>query len=145
MDWLGIGVFILAIGFAVLVFFLIPVLKRLDVTLSKTTETIEASKKSLKDISGETTLILHNTNKSLEDVNTKLAKLDPLFDIVQDTGKSAHHLTASLMKFTGSKAEDAEKGTAILNRYNLQGIIRGAAFLYYLREKKAAAGKSKTG
>ncbi len=40
MDWIGIGVFVLAIGFLVAVIFLIPALNNLAKTLDKTASTV---------------------------------------------------------------------------------------------------------
>ncbi|WP_078592530.1 DUF948 domain-containing protein [Evansella clarkii] len=143
MDWLGIGVFILALGFAVLVFFLIPVLKKLESTLGSTAETIDKTQKSLEDITNETTLILYNTNETLLDINNKMTKLDPLFQIVHDTGESAHHLTSTMAKVTMDKSERAKLGTEVLDANNLRGILRGAAFIYYLKQAKKEADKKK--
>ncbi|MCD8510958.1 MAG: DUF948 domain-containing protein [Bacillus sp. (in: Bacteria)] len=55
MDWLGIGVFILSIGFAVMVFYLIPVFKNLTRTLGATADTITSTEKELEKITNETT------------------------------------------------------------------------------------------
>ena len=143
MDWLGIGVFILALGFAVVVFFLIPVLKKLETTLGSTAETINTAQKSLENLTSETTLILYNTNETLLDINNKMSKLDPLFQIVHDTGESAHHLTSTMVRVTTDKSERAKLGTEILDKENLRGILRGAAFIYYLRNAKKEADKKK--
>lgn len=89
MDWLGIGVFILSIGFAVMVFYLIPVFKNLTRTLGATADTITSTEKELEKITNETTVILHSSNETLANVNDKLGKLDPLFDVMNDAGKSA--------------------------------------------------------
>ncbi|RKL67245.1 hypothetical protein CR203_12110 [Salipaludibacillus neizhouensis] len=136
MDWLGIGVFILSLAFAALVILLIPVFKKLTETLGHTAETVESVNKTVGEVSGEATVILHNVNETLMDVNEKIAQLNPLFKIVHDTGESAHHLTSTMVKFTSKKADHAQAGTDILDRNNLEGILRGAAFIYYLRQAK---------
>ncbi|UCZ53826.1 DUF948 domain-containing protein [Bacillus shivajii] len=136
MDWLGIGVFILSLGFSVLVFYLIPVLKNLTTTLSHTADTVKTTEKSIEEVTSEATLILHNTNETLLDVNEKIGQLNPLFKIIHDTGESAHHLTSSMVRLTSDKAERAKAGTDILDKNGLEGILRGAAFIYYLRNAK---------
>ncbi|MFA9558388.1 DUF948 domain-containing protein [Evansella sp. AB-rgal1] len=146
MDWLGIGVLVLAIGFMVLVIFLIPVLKRLEKTLGATAETIEKTQKSMEELTSETTLMLFNTNETILDVNNKLTKLDPLFQIVHDTGESAHHLASSIAKVTKineNKNGNSEGVDEILDRRKLEGLVRGAAFIYYLREAKKVFDKRK--
>ncbi|ADU28738.1 DUF948 domain-containing protein [Evansella cellulosilytica] len=139
MDWLGIGVFILSIGFAVLIIFLRPVLKRLEETLGATAKTINTTGASITELSKETVGVIHNSNETLADVNEKLAKLDPLFQIIHDTGESAHHLTSTLAKFSVDKAERAQAGMDILDKNKLEGLMRGAAFIYYLRQAKKAS------
>ncbi|MDQ0254042.1 uncharacterized protein YoxC [Evansella vedderi] len=136
MDWLGIGVFILAIGFAILVFIMIPVIKNLEKTLGAAADTITTTQKGIEDITSETAIVLNTTNETLLNVNDKLKKLDPLFDTVNDAGKSAQHMTSSLVRITGAKAQRTADGTEILDRNNLEGILRGAAFIYYLTRKK---------
>lgn len=136
MDWLGIGVFILSIGFAIMVFYLIPVFKNLSKTLGATADTITSTEKELEKITNETTVMLHTSNETLANVNDKLGKLDPLFDVMNDAGKSAHHFTSSLVRVIGTKAEKTSEGTEILDRHNLEGIMRGAAFIYYLTKRK---------
>lgn len=136
MDWLGIGVFILSLAFAGLVILLIPVFKKLTETLSHTAETVESVNKTVGEVSGEATVILHNVNETLLDVNEKIAQLNPLFKIIHDTGESAHHLTSTMVKYTSNKAERAQAGKEILDKNNLEGILRGAAFIYYLRQAK---------
>ncbi|MBU9722830.1 MULTISPECIES: DUF948 domain-containing protein [Bacillaceae] len=143
MDWLGIGVFILSLGFAVGVISLIPVLNKLASTLGATAVTIEKTHKTIDDLTGETKLMLQQTNETIADLNNKMAKLDPLFQIVHDTGESAHHLTSSLVRITGAKADHVHTGTEILDRNKLQGLVRGAAFIYYLKQAKNQMDRTK--
>ncbi|ERN53474.1 DUF948 domain-containing protein [Alkalihalophilus marmarensis] len=134
MDWLGIGVLILAIGFAVLVVLLIPVLKKLTETLDNTAKTISQAEKSLDDITSETKLVLYNANETLMDVNHKVSKLDPLFDVVEDAGQATHHLTETLADYTGAKMDEVKTGAEVGRQKNLKGFVRGVALMYYLRK-----------
>ena len=136
MDWLGIGVLILALGFAVLVYFLIPVLKNLATTLDKTAETIEKSTGSIEVITEETAAILHTTNDTLTDVNGKLGQLNPLFHIIHDAGEAAHNLTSSLVKVTETKGDRTKLVAESINKTNVDGLLRGAAFVFYLIQAK---------
>ncbi|PRO66220.1 DUF948 domain-containing protein [Alkalicoccus urumqiensis] len=136
MDWLGIGVLVLAIAIFIGVLFLRPVLTKLAETLGNTAETVSTLNKSLGEITSETTLILYNTNETLVDVNDKIGKLNPLFDIVHDTGEAAHHLTATMASYTSVKHDRAQEGVNYINKKDLEGILRGAAFVYYLRQVK---------
>ncbi|CAM3950368.1 DUF948 domain-containing protein [Alkalicoccus chagannorensis] len=136
MDWLGIGVLVFAIAIFIGVLFLKPVLDKLAATLDNTAETVSTVNKSLGDITSETSLILYNTNETLVDVNDKIAKLNPLFSIIHDTGEAAHHLTATMASYTSVKHDRAEAGINYINAKDLEGIMRGAAFVYYLRQVK---------
>ncbi|MFC4734966.1 DUF948 domain-containing protein [Bacillus daqingensis] len=141
MDWLGIGVLVLAIAFFVAVLFLRPVLNNLAATLSNTADTVSTLNKSLGEITSETTLILYNTNETLVDVNEKIGKLNPLFDIIHDTGEAAHHLTGTLASYTSVKHDRATAGINYIDKKHLEGILRGAAFVYYLRQIKKESNK----
>ncbi|WP_100372950.1 DUF948 domain-containing protein [Bacillus sp. FJAT-45037] len=135
MDWLGIGVLILAIGFAVLIAFLIPVLKKLTETLDNTAKTIAQAEKSLENITSETSLVLYNANETLMDVNHKVAKLNPLFDIVEDAGQATHQLTGTLAQFTEKKMSPVRQADDLSKDKNIKGFVRGVALIYYLRKK----------
>ncbi|WP_147803995.1 DUF948 domain-containing protein [Alkalicoccus halolimnae] len=136
MDWIGIGVFIIAVALLIGVLFLLPVLKKLADTLGNTAETVLTLNKSLGEMTSETSLILYNTNETLVDLNTKIGKLNPLFDIIHDTGEAAHHLTGTLASYTSVKHDRAEAGINFIDKKDLEGIMRGAAFIYYLRQVK---------
>ena len=137
MDWLGIGVFILAIGFAVLVAFIIPVLKKLTVTISKTADTVDQAEKSLAELTNETRLLLYNTNETLMDVNDKIAKLDPIFDVVEDSGQAAHSVTSTIADFTEKRTERVKDGNKVVNKHHYKGLMKGVALIYYLRQAKS--------
>lgn len=136
MDWLGLGVFILALGFAGLVIILIPVMKNLASTLGNVASTVETANKSVGEITGEVTVILHNTNETLVDVHGKMQKINPIFDIIHDTGTAVHNFTSTFANYTGAKSDKANEGISMLDKRNLEGLLRGAAFIYYLRELK---------
>ncbi|QKS70458.1 DUF948 domain-containing protein [Paenalkalicoccus suaedae] len=136
MDWLGIGVLVIAIALLLAVIFLRPVFVNLAKTLDNTAETVSTLNKSLGEITSETTVILYNTNETLVDVNDKIAKLNPLFTIIHDTGQAAHSLTSSLAHYTANRASKADAGTDYVDAKNFEGIMRGAAFVYYLRNAK---------
>ncbi|WP_059105560.1 DUF948 domain-containing protein [Shouchella shacheensis] len=142
MDWLGIGVFILSLGFIAGVIFLIPVFKKLTETLNNTARTVSQVEKSLDDLTGETKVVLHNANETLMDVNQKVAKLDPIFAIIEDSGQAAHNATATVAKYTATRRDLAKKEAAVVTPQNVQGVFKGAAFLYYLRKAKKAQKKN---
>ncbi|GAF12663.1 general stress protein [Bacillus sp. JCM 19046] len=136
MDWIGIGVFVLAIGFLVAVIFLIPALNNLAKTLDKTASTVAQVEKSLDEITGEVKVTLYNANETLMDVNGKVAKLDPLFDIIHDSGEAAHRASSALSTYTSTRVNAAKQEAMTAEPNQIHGIIKSLAFLYYFRKAK---------
>ncbi|HFD1878148.1 TPA: DUF948 domain-containing protein, partial [Streptococcus pyogenes] len=84
MDLVGISLMIIALAFVALVIFLIIVLK-------KVSETIDEAKKTISVLTSDVNVTLHQTNDILakanilvEDVNGKVATIDPLFVAIAD-------------------------------------------------------------
>ncbi|KMK77309.1 DUF948 domain-containing protein [Alkalihalobacillus pseudalcaliphilus] len=136
MEWLGIGVFIIALALAVGIGFLIPVLNKLTKTLDQTAQVIGQAEKSITEVTGEVKLVLYNTNETLLDVNQKVRKLDPIFDTIEDAGNASHHLTSTLAHFTEEKMNHVKTGVDVTKQKNVKGFVRAVAFIYYLRKKK---------
>ncbi|PYZ96591.1 hypothetical protein CR205_12840 [Alteribacter lacisalsi] len=142
MDFLGIGVFIIALAFAGLVIYLAKVLKKTEEVLTHTAKTVENLEGQIGEITSETKLTLYNTNETIADVNHKLTQLDPLFYIVNDVGESVHTVSSSIVKLTKRQNGELERDAARIDEKDVRGWMRTAAFVYYLtkkrREKKAA-------
>ncbi|MBM7094947.1 DUF948 domain-containing protein [Bacillus sp. H-16] len=145
MDFLGIGIFIIALAFAGLVVYLTKVLSKLTEVLTHTAKTVENLEGQIGEITSETKLTLYNTNETIADVNHKLTQLDPIFYIVNDVGESAHRVTSSLVKLSKRTQSDVDKGATKIDEKDVRGWMRTASFVYYLvkkrKEKKAAAEK----
>lgn len=122
----SIAAIIFALAFAVLVAYIAQTLIAAQRTLNNVADTLEGLEHQLEGITTETTLLLKKTNDLASDVNGKSAKLDNVFDGVEEIGGTFHTLTKSLSKLSTNvnkaSSEDVEKatqavkwGTALLN------------------------------
>ncbi|MFS0785768.1 DUF948 domain-containing protein [Shouchella sp. 1P09AA] len=136
MDWLGIGVLVFAIAFLIAVFSLLPAMRNLAKTLDKTATTVAQLEKSLDEITGEVKVTLHNTNETIMDVNEKVTKLNPLFDMIHDSGEAAHRASAALSTYTLTRVNAAKQEAVTAQPDQVSGIIKSIAFLYYFRKAK---------
>jgi len=123
---IAIAVIIVALAFAVLVGYLAGMIKATQRTLNNVADTLEGMEKQLEGITTETTLLLQKTNDLAEDINDKIAKLNSVFDGVEEIGDTFNNLTHSVKKMSAkistSADDDVEKateavkwGTAVLN------------------------------
>ncbi|GIP40031.1 hypothetical protein J31TS4_33110 [Paenibacillus sp. J31TS4] len=95
MIW-QIGVLIIALAFAALVFFLIKTLRTVETSLQQTNETITQLKDDLNDVSGEVKGLLRSTNQITMDIRGKMRSLDSLFGTVENVGDTLEGVTSSI-------------------------------------------------
>jgi uncharacterized protein YoxC len=112
---IAIAVIIVAVAFAVLVLYIAQTLKSTQRTLNNVADTLEGFQHQIDGITTETTLLLQKTNDLAEDVNHKVAKLNSVFDGVEEVGNTFHSLTKSMKKLSTSISvsadQDVEKAT----------------------------------
>ncbi|MCA0971319.1 DUF948 domain-containing protein [Halobacillus litoralis] len=138
MDWLGIGVFIIGIAFAVVSIFLMKALNNLAEVLKGVTKTVNQLPEQLDSVMSETSNVLHNSNDTLADINEKVRALSPLFYIVGDIGESSRKLTSSLVDMTSSMKESTHEGEKRVHEEGWRGIYGALALSYYLIQKRNA-------
>lgn len=73
------------------------------------------------------------------DVNEKVSKLNPLFDIIHDSGEAAHRASSALSTYTLTRVNAAKQEAVTAQPDQVSGIIKGIAFLYYFRKAKKTA------
>ncbi|SFH74595.1 DUF948 domain-containing protein [Pisciglobus halotolerans] len=102
-----IAALIAAIAFAVLVVFLVIVLMKVSKTVGEVSKTIKEANSSLRVITKdadnlliEVEGLLNKSNTTLDDVNGKLGKTDPLFQAIGDLGDTVSSLNASTRNLT---------------------------------------------
>ncbi|MBB4826255.1 uncharacterized protein YoxC [Sporosarcina luteola] len=136
MDWLGIGVLIIGVVFAVLVFLLIKPINKLSDTLDDVQKTTNQLPGLLNDVSIKTTELLNNGNSTLQQVNKSVKEIDPYFEIIGDLGEASHELTTSaLHKATEWKSKTADAQQFAQDK-KYAGILGLLSFIRFLKERK---------
>ncbi|WP_226581965.1 DUF948 domain-containing protein [Halobacillus litoralis] len=138
MDYLGIGVLIIGIAFAIVSIFLIKALNNLAGVLSGVQTTVDQLPDQLDTVIKETSGVLHTSNETLADVNEKMKAISPLFYIVGDIGESSRKLTSSLVDMTQSLKETTHEGEQKINEEGWRGIYGAIAMTYYFSQKRKA-------
>ncbi|MGR9048170.1 DUF948 domain-containing protein [Halobacillus faecis] len=138
MDFLGIGVLIIGIAFAIVSIFLIKALNNLAGVLGGVKKTVDQLPEQLDSVMKETTGVLHHSNDTLADVNEKIRALSPLFYIVGDIGESSRKLTSSLVDMTYSLKQTTHEGEQKINEEGWRGVYGALALTYYFSQKRKA-------
>lgn len=84
----NIALLIIAIAFAVLVLFIVIVLVKVTKTLSETNRTIKLVSSDVDVLLHQADSLMGKANVLLDDVNGKVATIDPLFTAVADLSES---------------------------------------------------------
>lgn len=125
MTWGEIAGLIAAIAFAVLVVYIVLLLRQLTKTISEVTKTVDEANETIailrKDVDGlsvEAQGLLNKSNVLLDDVNGKVAKIDPLFTAIGDIGITVSDVNDStrnlVLSITGTANEKADQMKAHL-------------------------------
>lgn len=136
MDWLGIGVLIIGIAFAVLVVILIKPLKNLGDVTENLKETTAKLPGTMETVTGQAQLVLNTSNETIGNVNQQVNEITPLFQIVGDTGEAARSLTNSALEKTIKLKSRTTDAANLSRRERYQGLYGLLSFLYYLKENK---------
>lgn len=118
-----IAALIAAVAFAVLVVFLVIVLLKVSKIMGEVSDTVKEANSSLRVITKdadnlliEVEGLLNKSNTTLDDVNGKLGKTDPLFQAIGDLGVSVSNLNSSTRnltdRVTGVTKRTAQTGVA---------------------------------
>lgn len=120
MTWGEIAGLIAAVAFAVLVIFVVLLLRQFTKTVGEVTKTVDEANQTIailrKDVDGlsiEAQGLLNKSNYLLEDVNGKIAKVDPLFQAVGDIGVTVSDVNDStrnlVLNITGTANDKVEE------------------------------------
>ncbi|QUW22418.1 DUF948 domain-containing protein [Sporosarcina sp. Marseille-Q4063] len=136
MGLLEIGVLIIGIAFAVLVLFLIKPIKKLTDVLENLKETTEKLPESFVTITDQTTSVLQEGNKTIENVNDQVKELRPIFEIVGDVGEASQELTNSTLQKTIAFKQRTSEAVEFTNRKQYEGLFGLMSMIYYLSQNK---------
>ena len=136
MDWMGIGVLVIGIAFAVLVVILIKPLKNLGDVMENLKQTTEKLPNVMDDVTGQAQLVLNTSNETIGNVNQQVNEITPLFKIVGDTGEAARSLTQSALSKTNTLKDTTGNAANLTRREKYQGLYGFLSFLFYLQQNK---------
>ncbi|MTV83236.1 DUF948 domain-containing protein [Secundilactobacillus folii] len=111
---------IAAIAFLILVVFIGVFLTKMVRTLTEVNKSVQTMTDDLDVISKQTEDILANANTLLDDVNHKVATIDPVFKAAGDLGTSVSDLNSATRNLTGKVKKTAKKTATT-------GIVTGLA------------------
>lgn len=109
IDLLYVAALIVAIAFAILVFYIGRTLKSAQKTLSQVANTLDGLENQLEGISKETTALLNKTNHLAEDIQEKSQKLNTVVDGVQGIGTTIQQFNESLRSLSGDIHSAADR------------------------------------
>ncbi|MDW0109451.1 DUF948 domain-containing protein [Sporosarcina aquimarina] len=136
MDWLGIGVLVIGVAFAVLVVVLIKPLKKLGDVMENLKQTTDKLPAVMDDVTGQAQLVLNTSNETIGNVNQQVNEVTPLFKIVGDTGEAARSLTQSALQKSNSLKTTTTDAANLTRREKYQGLYGFLSFLFYLQQNK---------
>ncbi|WP_430789210.1 DUF948 domain-containing protein [Virgibacillus flavescens] len=100
MDFVYIGVFLCALGFAIIAIFLAKVLKRTSHTLNTVGTTLKEVETKLHYITTEIELTIKEADKLADDMEEKLKATDDLFATLESAGNSVNKVKTAFQKQT---------------------------------------------
>jgi uncharacterized protein YoxC len=99
---LYLAVAVIAVAFAVLVYFLAQTLSAAQKTMEDAASTLEEVQEQMKGLSEETTELLHRTNLLAVDLQRKSKSLNSVFDAIEGFGESLGTINMSVKRVTAS-------------------------------------------
>ncbi|MDP4098068.1 DUF948 domain-containing protein [Paenibacillus sp. P96] len=90
-----ISIFIIALAFAVLVFFLVRTLRSASTSLEKVTDTLLEVQKTIDELSYEVKQMLRHANDITIDVEHKMKQIEPVVTTVKNLGDVLAEITAA--------------------------------------------------
>ena len=136
MDWLGIGVLILGIAFAVLTFLLIKPLRKASDALDGVKQTTDRLPQLVDDLSKQTTTVMQTSNTTIANVNEQVKQVTPFFQVIGDTGNATRKLTVAALDKTYTIKVQTGSASSFTKREKYEGIYGIISFLYFLSQRK---------
>lgn len=104
-----ISIFIIAVAFAVLVFFLVRTLRSASASLEKVTDTLLEVQKTINELSYEVKQMLRHANDITVDVENKMKQIDPVVTTVKNLGDVLAEITAAGKQLSTTLATKLQK------------------------------------
>ncbi|MFC5603455.1 DUF948 domain-containing protein [Sporosarcina koreensis] len=136
MDWLGIGVLIIGIAFAVLTVLLIRPLRKLTDALDGMKQATDRLPEMVDDLSTQTTELMQSSNETIANVNEQVREVSPFFHIIGDTGEATRKLTLSALGKANALKTNTDDASDFTKREKYEGIYGILSFIFFLSERK---------
>ncbi|RDW21906.1 DUF948 domain-containing protein [Oceanobacillus arenosus] len=133
MTWLGIGVLVIGIALLILVIVLIKPLLNLAGVLTSVQKTTDQLPQTVADLTSKTTEVMGTSVETLNQVNTRIKELSPLFYTVGNIGRATNRLSSLVVNVadeTKVKTESANEFTTGKNLEGLYGVLTLGYFLF---------------
>jgi len=104
-----LSVALVAVAFAVLVFFLIKTLSSAKESLDKVSQTLQEVQKTIDELTYEVKTTVRHANDITLDVQGKIQKIDPIMDSVKNLGDVMSELTLSVKQVSVTAIEKFRK------------------------------------
>jgi uncharacterized protein YoxC len=110
MDMIiSLSVALVAVAFAILVFYLIKTLKSAKESLDKVSQTLQEVQKTIDELTYEVKTTVRHANDITLDVEGKIKKIDPLMDSVKNLGDVMNELTLGVKQVSVTALEKFRK------------------------------------
>lgn len=104
-----LSVALVAIAFAVLVFFLIKTLKSAKGSLDKMSQTLQEVQKTMDELTYEVKTTVRHANEITADLQGKIQKIDPVIDSVKNLGDVLNEVTLTVKQVSVTVIENYRK------------------------------------
>ncbi|MHA6532975.1 DUF948 domain-containing protein [Paenibacillus sp. BAC0078] len=104
-----LSVALVAIAFAILVYFLISTLKSAKDSLEKVSQTLVEVQKTIDELTYEVKTTVRHANDITADVQGKIQKIDPIVDSVKNLGDVMNELTLTVKQVSVTVIEKYRK------------------------------------
>lgn len=132
MVWIGIGLIIIGIALLGLVGIMIKPMMKAASVLSDVKKTTSTLPETVGGMTEQVNEALHTGVDMLQQINTQLKELTPIFYLVGDVGRATKQLSSNMV----DAVEDFERKETFATRKNLEALY-GALTLGILLFQKA--------
>ena len=136
MLWLGIGVLVIGIALLLLAIILIKPLFKLAGVFSNLQKTTDTLPNQVNDITSQTTNAIGAGINTLNEINTQVKKLNPLFNIIGDVGQATNKLSSSIVSKVNAINNQTETAKSISTAKGLEGFYALIALTFLLFKRK---------
>lgn len=136
MLWLGIGVLVIGIALLLLAIILIKPLFKLAGVFSNLQKTTDTLPNQLNSITSQTTNVIGAGVDTLNEINTQVKKLSPIFNIIGDVGQATNKLSSSIVHKVNRMNNETETVKSISTTKGLEGFYALIALVFLLFKRK---------